>query len=106
MTWDQASDQCHALGARLPEIKTAAENQQILEVMVILDQLQWVLRNGITENGINRIIVSLLGTFSQSHQLENRLVHWKKEFSKWDQSLIGIRYCLAQSDPIKQRRLY
>jgi hypothetical protein len=79
MTWDQASNQCKALGARLPEIRTAAENQEILEVMVILDQLQWVPLNGITDKGINRIIVSFLGTFSQSHQLENWLVHWEKE---------------------------
>jgi hypothetical protein len=56
MTWGPASDQCKALGARLPEIKTAAENQEILEVMVILDQLQWVPLHGITENGINCII--------------------------------------------------
>ncbi len=55
MTWDQASNQCHALGARLPEIKTAAENQQILEVMVILDQLQWVPLNGIMKNGIKMV---------------------------------------------------
>jgi hypothetical protein len=89
MTWDQASNQCKALGARLPEIKTAAENQQILEVMVILDQLQWAPLNGITENGINPIIVLLLGTFSQSHQLENWLVHWKKKFGQWYHLLIG-----------------
>ena len=97
MTWGPASDQCKALGARLPEIKTAAENQQILEVMVILDQLQWAPLNGITENGINRIIVSLLGTFNQSHQLENWLVHWEKEiwltvsFTYWDQIWSGSK---------------
>jgi hypothetical protein len=91
MTWDQASNQCKALGARLPEIKTAAENQQILEVMVILDKLHWAPLNGITENGINPIIVSLLGT----HQLENWLVHWGKEirlmvsFAFWDQIWSG-----------------
>jgi hypothetical protein len=76
MTWDQASNQCHALGASLPEIKTATENQQILEVMVILDQLQWDHEKW-DQNGI---IYHLLGTFSQSHQLENWLVHWEKEF--------------------------
>jgi hypothetical protein len=95
MTWDQASNQCKALGARLPEIKTAAENQEILDIMVILDQLQWVPLNGIMDKGINHIIVSLLGTFSQSHQLEDLLVHLKKKFSKWYHSLIGIRYGLA-----------
>jgi hypothetical protein len=43
--------------------------------------LQWARAqpNGTTDNGINRITESLLGTFSQSHQLENWLVYWKKE---------------------------
>jgi hypothetical protein len=69
-------------------------------------KLQWAPLNGITDNGINRIIESLLGTFSQSHQLENWLVHWKKEFGYWYHSLIGIRHGLAQSDPIMRRLLY
>ena len=42
--------------------------------------IQWAPLNGITYNGISRIIESLLGTFSQSHQLEKWLVHCKKEF--------------------------
>ena len=65
------------------------------------NEIQWAPLNGITGNGINRIIESLLGSFSQSHQLENWLVHWKKEFGYRYHSLIGIRYGLAQSDPIK-----
>ncbi len=42
--------------------------------------LQWTPLNGITDNGINRLIESLLGIFRQSHQLENWLVHRKKGF--------------------------
>jgi hypothetical protein len=37
--------------------------------------IQWAPLNGITDNGINWIIESLLGTFSQSRQLENWLAH-------------------------------
>jgi hypothetical protein len=32
--WRQAADQCYALGARLPEVKSAKENADILSVKV------------------------------------------------------------------------
>jgi hypothetical protein len=34
LSWRQASDQCRTLGARLPEIKSAQENNDILSVKV------------------------------------------------------------------------
>ncbi len=49
-------------------------------------QLQWVPLNGIMDNKINWIIESLLGAFSQSHQLENWLM---VSFTFWDQALSG-----------------
>jgi hypothetical protein len=54
------------------------------------------------DDGVNQIIDSLLGTFSQPYQQENWLVYWKEEFGEWCHSLIGISCVLAQSDPIKR----
>jgi hypothetical protein len=34
LTWRQAADQCYSFGARLPEIKSSRENQDIYKLMV------------------------------------------------------------------------
>jgi hypothetical protein len=34
LSWRQASDQCRSMGARLPEIKSAQENSDVLSVKV------------------------------------------------------------------------
>jgi hypothetical protein len=50
------------------------------ETYKILNDIQWAPLNRITDNGTNQIIESRLCTFTQSHQLENWLFHWKKEY--------------------------
>jgi hypothetical protein len=38
LSWEQAVNQCHALGARLPEIYSAEDNKQIFNLKVNLYQ--------------------------------------------------------------------
>jgi hypothetical protein len=59
--------------------------------------IQWAWLNGITDNGINRIIESQF----QSVPLARKT----GLFNRKRNSLIGIRYGLAQSDPNKQHLL-
>jgi hypothetical protein len=43
LSWRQASDQCRTLGARLPEIKSAQENDDIFSVKVCTRTQQFIL---------------------------------------------------------------
>jgi hypothetical protein len=44
LVWRQAEDQCYALGARLPEVKSPIENADILSVKVGIAYLHLLIR--------------------------------------------------------------
>jgi|FrelakmetLWP11LW_1041352.scaffolds.fasta_scaffold406353_1 hypothetical protein len=52
-------------------------------------ELKWAPLNGITDNGINRIIESLFGTFSKSHELETGLFIGKRNIVNGIVHLLG-----------------
>jgi hypothetical protein len=61
--------------------------------------MQWMPLNGITVNGISRLLES-------DFMVPFAIHYYIKMTSYCYHSINGIRYGLAQSDPIKQRLLY
>ncbi len=67
--------------------------------------VQWAPLNGITDNGINRLMGSNLSHLSNPKILFPTFC-MVSSLAYQNQSVIGISLSLSQSDPIKRRPLY